>query len=466
MAVTSPEQKRRIWGWYAYDWASQPFYTLLLTFIFGPYFAAIAAQFFMGQGLESEAARAAAQSKWSDALTIIGLLIAFTAPILGAFADGTGRRMPWIALFSMFYVVGAAGLWWMVPDGSFIWGTLIFFGIVMIGVEYANIFTNALLPSLGKTDDIGELSGTGYAVGYVGGVLSLFVMLLVFAENADGLTLLGNPPAFGLNGVEREGTRLVGPLTAIWFAVFMIPFFLWVKEPRTAPQPGGFSTALSDLFRTLKNLRHRPSLAAYLGSSMLYRDALNGLYAFGGVYAALVLDWSITQIGVFGIVGAITAAICTYIGGKLDSRHGPKPVIVWGAVVLTLVAVVIVGMDRSAIFGLPFAEGSGLPDVIFYVLGAIIGGVGGAMQGASRTMMVRHANPDRPTEAFGLFAFSGKATAFLAPWLIGVSTMYFESARLGLMPLIGLFLLALILLVWVNPDGDRAQPWSDVPAPA
>ena len=142
MAVTSSEHKKRIWGWYAYDVASQPFYTLLLTFIFGPYFAAIAAQYFMGQGLDGEAARAAAQTQWSEALTIIGLLIAFTAPILGAFADGTGRRMPWIALFSIFYIVGASALWLTLPDGSFLIGALIAFGIGLIGAEFTTIFTN------------------------------------------------------------------------------------------------------------------------------------------------------------------------------------------------------------------------------------------------------------------------------------------------------------------------------------
>lgn len=419
----------------------------------------------MGQGLEDEAAKAMAQATWSKGLTIIGLLIAFTAPLLGAFADGTGRRMPWIVFFSVCYVVGAAGLWGMVPDGSFIWGALIFFGVIMIGVEFANIFTNALLPSLGDTDEIGSISGTGYAVGYVGGVVALFLMLLLFAENENGLTLLGNAPAFGLDGAAREGTRLVGPFTAIWFAVFMIPFFLWVRDPKTAPQKGGFSTALGDLGRTLKGLGQRRSLAAYLVSSMLYRDALNGLYAFGGVYAALVLGWSITEIGVFGIVGAIAAAICTYIGGRLDMRLGPKPVIVASAVILTFVVLVLVGMDRDAIFGMPFAEGSGVPDIIFYTMGALIGGIGGAMQGASRTMMVRHANPHRPTEAFGLYAFSGKATAFLAPWLIGAATLYFESPRFGLMPLIGLFFLALILLTWVNPKGET-EIWSEVPEPA
>lgn len=457
---------KRVWGWYAFDWASQPFYTLVLTFVFGPYFAAVAAQFFLGTGLEDEAAKAAAQGVWSDALTKIGLLIAFTAPILGAVADGAGRRMPWIALFSMFYVVGAAGLWLMVPDGSAIWITLICFGIVMIGVEYLNIFTNALLPSLGTGDEIGEHSGNGYAIGYAGGVAALFLMLLVFAENDNGLTLLGSPPPFGLDAEMREGTRLVGPLTAVWFAVFMVPFFLWMREPKTATKGTGFSKSLRDLGVTLRGLGARPSLAAFLGSSMLYRDALNGLYAFGGVYATLVLGWSITQIGVFGIVAAISAAVFTWVGGRADKHYGPKPVITWGCAILTLVVVVIVGMDREALFGIPLAEGSNVPDYTLYFLGAVIGGIGGAVQGASRTMMVRHADPDRPTEAFGLFAFSGKATAFLAPLLIGICTAYFESARLGLMPLIFLFLFGLILLAWVKPDGDRAETWDQAPKPA
>lgn len=457
--------KKRIWGWYAFDWASQPFYTLVLTFVFGPYFAAVAANFFIGSGLEDEAAKAAAQGTWSDALTIIGFAIAFTAPVLGAVADGAGRRMPWIVLFSICYVIGACGLWLMVPDGSAMWTALIFFGIVMIGVEYLNIFTNALLPSLGETGEIGSISGNGYAIGYAGGVLSLFIMLLLFAEGENGMTFLGNPPPLGLDAEAREGTRFVGPFTAVWFALFMIPFFLWVREPRTDAPGGGFSKAMSDLVALLGSLKGRRSLTSYLVSSMLYRDALNGLYAFGGVYATLVLGWSITMIGIFGIIGAITAAICTWLGGKLDRRLGPKPVIVWSAVILTLVVTVIVGMDREAIFGMPLAEGSKLPDIILYIIGAIIGGIGGAMQAASRSMMVRHANPGRPTEAFGLYAFSGKATAFLAPLLIGICTDAFESARLGLIPLIFLFLFGLVLLAWVKPDGDRAEQWSDEASP-
>ncbi len=460
------EHKRRIWGWYAFDWASQPIYTLVLTFVFGPYFAAVAAQYYIGTGLDADAADAAAQGVWSQALLIVGLIIAVTAPIFGALADSIGRRMPWIIVASVVCFIGAWGLWWMVPDGSRIAQTLIYFSILMLAIEYLNVFTNSILPTLGKTEDVGSFSGNGYAIGYAGGVLALVIMFLLFVQNGSGPTYLGNPPAFGLDAEMQEGTRLVGPFSALWFAIFMVPFFWWVRDSKDPVPPNAFRNSMTELATTLKRLPTRPSLLAYLGSSMLYRDALNGLYAFGGVYAALVLEWSTPMIGAFGIIGAITAAVFTWLGGKLDRRFGPKPVIAWSCAILTVVVTIIVGMDREAIFGIALGEGSNLPDIILYGLGAIIGGIGGALQGASRTMMVHQSDPDRPTEAFGLYALSGKATAFLAPLLINRATDWLDSARLGLIPLIFLFLLGLVLLAWVKPNGDRATTWSDTPEPS
>ena len=463
--------RKRVWGWMAFDWASQPFYTLGLTFIFGPYFASVATTYFMGNGFEEQAADARAQSLWSLGQTLSGLVIAFVGPVLGAYADSTGRRMPWIVAFSVVYLISVSALWLMVPDGSGLWVALFAFCIGFVVAEFALIFTNAMLPSLGADDEIGKISGGGASLGYVGGVVSLFLMLLFFAENETGRTLIGLSPPFGLDPEQREGTRFVGPFSAIWFVIFMVPFFLWVREdpaqqtrPTMAEATSGldatFGSALHDLWTSIKGILHRPSLAAYLASSMFYRDALNALYGFGGVYAVLVLDWSITMIGVFGIVGAITAAIVTYVSGLFDSRFGPKPVITVCVWVLIAVCTVIVSMSREMIFGVPLAEGSSLPDIVFYICGAAIGGAGGGLYAASRSMMVRHTNPERPTEAFGLFALSGKATAFLAPALIGLVTFITENPRLGVSPVIFLFLIALILLRWVKAEGDRAA-WSD-----
>ena len=461
----APLDRRRVFGWMMFDWASQPFYTLILTFVFGPYFAVAAAEWFAANGAGTEEAKAAGQAAWSRGQSLTGLAIALTAPLLGALADTSGRRMPWIAAFSVLYVLGAAGLWVMVPDGSALWLALCFFGLAMIGAEFATIFTNALLPGLGPPHRIGRISGMGFALGYAGGVVSLIVVLLLFAENEAGVTLLGNPPPFGLDAAAREGTRLVGPFAALWFALFMVPFFLWVRE---APSGGRASlrSAWSDLKASLAGAARRPSLAAWLVGSMFFRDALVALYAFAGVYAALVLGWSTVQIGTFGILGAVTAALATWAGGYADERLGPKPVIVGTILILMAACAVIVGMSRETVFGVPLAEGSAVPDRVMYVLGAVVGGAGGVLQAASRTMMVRHADPARPTEAFGLYALSGKATAFLAPAFIGLATTTSGSPRLGLTPILVMFAAGLMLLRWVRPEGDGGRAGAPVPRSA
>jgi UMF1 family MFS transporter len=450
--------KKRIWGWMAFDWASQPFYTLGLTFIFGPYFAVVATQYFLGTGMEKTAADAQAQWVWSLGQTVAGLLIALTAPFLGAFADNSGRKMPWILFFSIVYVVTTFMLWGLEPDGSALIFMLIMFYVGFFAAESALNFVNAILPSLGTDDEVGRISGSGAAFGYWGGVTSLFIMLLLLAENDQGVTLLGNAPLFGLDPEMREGTRAVGPFIAIWYVIFIIPFFLFVRDdPKVEKKSTQLGAVWGELLTTLKSVFHRKSLLNFLVGSMFYRDALNALYAFGGVYAALVLDWQTIQIGVFGIIAAIAAAVTTWVAGLADQRFGPKPVIRTGVWVLIGVSIIIVGMSREAIFGIPLAAGSGLPDIIFYICGVCIGGAGGAVYAASRSMMVRHTHPERPAEAFGLFALTGKATAFLAPALITLFTIMTGSNQLGFLPVIILFLIGLFLLRWVNKDGDRAE---------
>ena len=448
--------KKRIWGWMLFDWAQQPYATLGLTFIFGPYFASVAASYYLGQGLDSAGADAQAQSLWSLGQTISGLLIAFTAPLLGAWADASGRKLPWIAVFSVVVVTCSGLLWRLTPDGATLMATLVIFWLGFFAAESALNINNAMLPSLGDQRTVGRISGSAAAFGYWGGVISLVFMLLFLAENDSGVTLLGNPPLFGLDPDTREGTRAVGPFIAIWYAIFIIPFFIWSRED-TAPRMARptIGRVWADLKLTLRDVVKRPSLRSFLLGSMLYRDALGAVYSFGGIYANLVLGWNIIQIGTFGIIAAIAAAILTWIGGLADERMGPKPVIIFSCWALVGVSIIIVGMSRQSLFGIPLPVGSAIPDIILYICGAVIGGAGGANYSASRTMMTRHSHPDRPAEAFGLFGLTGKATAFLGPALVGLFTVLTGSVQLGFLPVIGLFLIGLFLLRYVNTDGDR-----------
>lgn len=445
--MTAISKRRRIWGWFFFDWASQPYNTLLITFIFAPYMNEL-----IGDGAQ-------AQTIWAFGIAAGGVIIALGAPILGAMADHSGARLRWIWVFSAMYVLGAFGIWWAVPEGPNVILILGFFVIGMIGMEFATIFTNSMLPDLGRPDEIGRISGNGWAFGYLGGLVALTIMLLFFAEGADtGRTLIGLAPAFGLDAGAREGTRFVGPLTGLWYIAFMVPFFWWVRDP--APMRAGMGAvrrALAEVIGTIRQLPQTPSMFSYLGASMFYRDALNGMYFFGGIYASGVLGWSVVDVGVFGILALVSGALFAWLGGYADDRFGPKAVIVAAILVLLVVAISIATISRSSVYGIALPPGSALPDILFYGCGILIGAAGGTLQSASRSMMVRQARPGQMTQSFGLYGLAGKATAFLAPSLIGVVTAVTGSQQIGVTPLIGLFALGLILLSFVKPQGDPAE---------
>ncbi|SFA98251.1 MFS transporter, UMF1 family [Poseidonocella pacifica] len=448
--------RKRIWGWYFFDWASQPYNTLLLTFVFAPYIKDL-----IGDGAE-------AQSVWGFGIGLAGLVIALTAPILGALADVSGHRMRWIKVFSVFYIIGAGGLWWAAPDSYNLLQIMIFFAIGLIGMEFATIFTNSMLPDLGPKEAIGRISGNGWAFGYLGGLFALVLMLFFFAESAEtGRTLIGFDPAvLGFDTAAREGTRSVGPFVAIWFAVFMIPFFAFVRDPKPPKAPRGATLiALKRLRDTIRTIPRQRSLFAFLGSSMLYRDALNGIYAFGGIYAAGVLDWSVVNVGIFGLIAIIAGAGFAWAGGMLDARLGPKPVLILSITALTIATICTVFITRHSVLGMAVPAGSPLPDYAFYLIGAVVGGAGGVLQSSSRSMMVYQADPERMTEAFGLYALSGKATSFIAPLSIGALTALSGSQQIGVTPLILLFLLGLYLLRWVKAEGDTPE-WQANPSSA
>ncbi len=453
--MAEPSLRKRIWGWYFFDWASQPYHTVLNTFIFGPFFASLAATFFIGQGLDETAADAEAQALWSRTVAIIGVVTALFAPIFGAMADSNGRRLPWIIAFSILTALGSASLWFTQPDASNLYWMLAAFGVGFVAVEWALIFTNSQLPDLGTEDEIGKISGSGFAFGYLGGLTCLILALVLFVEQPNGKTIAGLDPLFGLSAEDREGTRSIGPLVSLWFVLFMVPYFMWVREVRTDAKRASVSEALGHVVKSIKGLADKVSLRTYLISSMLYRDALNGLYTFGGVYATLVLNWPVAFIGVFGIVGALGACVMSYVGGFADRRFGPKPVVVFSIIVLMFVSFTVINISPGKVFGVELSADSPLPNILFFACGVFIGGLGGVLQSASRSLMVRHCDEGSKTEYFGLYGLAGRATAFLAPTLIYLATTTSGSAQIGVSPVIGLFAVGLIMLMWVNKDGEK-----------
>jgi MFS transporter, UMF1 family len=440
----SPAVDRKgIWGWMFFDWAQQPINTLIITFVFAPYFAASVAPNPV-QG----------QEWWGYAAGAGGLLIAFLSPIFGSLSDATGPRKPWILGFSVLAVIGVAALWFVTPHASA--GLIIFgltaFVLALIGFEFAAVFNNAMMPGLVSRERLGALSGNAWALGYAGGLICLVLVLTTMAASPDtGRTLLDIKPILGLDPAVQEGERATGPLTAIWYVIFVIPMFLLTPDaPRRASSTGAVRRGLAELWETIKTLPEHRSLFAFLGASMFYRDALNGLYTFGGIYARGVLGWSAIQLGVFGILAAATGIVGCILGGWADNRVGTKNVVSVCIVFLLISCTLIISTSPDEVLFIKLAANSGLPDIMFYAAGCLIGAAGGALQAASRPLLVDQASPEHMGEAFGLYALSGRATAFMAPTLIALVTGLSNSQRIGITPILFLFAIGLVLLIPVR----------------
>jgi MFS transporter, UMF1 family len=438
--------RRAVVAWVMFDWAAQPFFTLVTTFIFAPFFAAaIASSPEQGQAL------------WGYATGFAGLCIALLSPVLGAIADQAGGRKPWIAIFGSMLVLGCAILWFAVPGSqNAVFIALFGYAIALIGAEFATVFNNAMMPTLVPPEKIGRLSGTGWAMGYLGGLLSLALTLAFLASDPiSGKTLLGMSPSFGLDGLARDGDRFTGPLSALWFMVFVLPMFLLVPDrPKRMALSAAVSSGLSRLQQTILSLRDKRVLAQFLLANMIYADALVALFAFGGIYAAGAFGWGSIEIGVFGILLTVTGTLGAWLGGKLDDRLGSKTVIAGSLIILMLTCLGIMGTTKESIFFVfstagPQA-GQGLyastPERVYVLLGLLIGLVAGPVQAASRSLLIRLAPKEDIGQYFGLFALSGKVTSFVGPILVAVVTQISGSQRAGLVVLLVMFAAGFVLL--------------------
>lgn len=445
--------KRALASWVLFDWAVQPFYTLILTFLFAPYFA----NFVVGDTVSG-------QAYWGFATAVAGLIIAFASPLLGAIADRQGKRKTWMAAFSVVLALAMSALWIAKPqsDGTTILLVLFAFIVATAMAEFATVFTNAIMPSLVSSEEIGRLSGIGWATGYAGGLVSLALMAgLIVGDAATGKTILGYDPILQLDLGEHEGDRLVGPFSAIWFAIFVIPFFLFVPDSQkpsvsTHPQPSPFA----ELWQTIRTLPSFPDMLYFLLARMLYTDGLSAIFAFGGIYGASVFNWGPMALGMFGIILTIAGVIGALIGGWINDRIGSRKVISGALVILSIATIGLLSVDQNhilfAVDVSPKQSGAGLfssaGEHTFLAFAILVGLVAAPVQSASRVLLASLAPVDKRTQFFGLFAFSGKVTAFLAPLLVATITTISRSQRLGMAAILLFLIAGLVLLRHVRNE--------------
>jgi UMF1 family MFS transporter len=431
-----------------FDWAAQPFFTVIITFIFGPYFVSRLAE-----------DPVTGQAMWGYTITISGAVIALLAPVLGSIADASGARKPWIAGFALIKIIALLSLWFASPGAS-LWLPALCIILATVAAEFSIVFNDSLLPHLVSHEQIGRVSNQGWGLGYIGGLVVLFSVLLLLAGNPEtGKTLLGLPPLLGLDAAQGEDARITGPYAALWYFIFIIPMFLFTPDMgRGLPLRQAVITGLSELKNTFADLRQRASLFRFLLARMIYQDGVNGLLALGGTFAAGMFGWQTLEMGIYGILLLVIAIGGCYWAGSVDARMGSKRVVLLGLICLTVACAGIISTGPGyTLFGLlPLSlDDSGslfatAAEKAYIIFGLLVGLAFGPVQASSRSYFARSVSLAETGRYFGLYALSGRVTSFLAPMSVATLTLYSGSARIGMIALI-VFLLAGLLLLWTTP---------------
>lgn len=396
-----------------YDWANSAFTTLVVTFIYSTYYEK---SFWPDDGSGAE--------WWSRGIALSSILTALAAPVLGAAADRGGSRKRFMAIALGICLVATVALAFISPamaNGPFI--ALAIFVVADFAYETGNVFYNAFLPNIASPGRIGRVSGNAWALGFVGGLGCMGLAFVGFVNET---------PWFGMS--EDAGIRFTNLLVAIWFLVFALPLFLWVPEQRTTAPRISVRAAFEQLGQTARKLRQYRELVKFLVARLFFNDGLVTVFSFGGIYAMNVFKMTFEDVLVLGIVLNITSCIGAFVFGHIDDWLGGKRTIQITNVMLAIATGLAVWAPTRD---------------FFWMASALVGVFVGPNQAASRSLMGRFVPAKHESEFFGFFAFSGKATAFAGPLLLGWLTRAY-SYRVGMASVILFFVIGGLILTRVD----------------
>jgi len=410
-------------AWALYDWANSAFAAVIATFVFATYFS---------QGIAADPVTGTVQ--WGRAMAISALIAAVLGPTLGAIADAGGRRKPWIFVFTWLCVIATAFLWFSEPSTEWVFYTLALVVIANLGLDMAGVFYNAMLKDLVSKEHLGRLSGWAWGLGYFGGLCCLAIALFAFVQTES--------PLFGLDKEQAEHVRITGPLVALWLAVFSLPLFLLTPDRQATGEAAlnAVKQGLGRLWQTISNIRHYRVAGQFLLARMLYIDGLNTLFAFGGIYAAGTFGMELADVITFGILLNVTGGIGAFAFAWLDDLIGSKRVIL-----IALVGLMLSGLTAVVTTSV----------TTFWIVGGLLGLFVGPTQAASRTLMTKLAPASQQTEMFGLYALSGKVTAFLGPLLLSTVTDWTDSQRMGMATILLFFVAGFLVLASLQVPSQK-----------
>ncbi|ROS74540.1 UMF1 family MFS transporter [Cellulomonas sp. PhB143] len=433
-------------AWSLWDWGSAAFNAVVTTFVFTRW---ITSDAFVEAGADVDAVTAQHAAWLGWGLTVAGLLIALLAPALGALADASGRRKVWLGANSAVVFGAMVAMFFVRPTPGSL-SEAVVLGVVLLSVgnvffELASVAYNALLLGISTPRTIGRVSGWGWGAGYVGGIVLLLVLFVGFISPDVGW--------FGVTDADGLDVRVSVLLSAVWFAVFAVPVLLAVPErPRAASAAAiGVRGAYRRLGRDVAALwRTGRSTLWYLVASAVYRDGLAGVFTFGAVIASGTFGFDASDVIVFAIAANLVAGLSTIAAGWLDDRVGPRRV-----VLVALTVLVLAGL------GVFFLHDGGR--TVFWVCGLLLSGCVGPAQSASRALLGRLAEEGRETEAFGLYATTGRAASFMAPLAFSAFVTVGGAQYWGILGIVGVVLVGLVVLTLVRfPAGRGVDGRRDV----
>lgn len=387
--MTPPRTRTGAWpvvAWGLWDWGSAAFNAVITTFVFSVY-------------ITSDPFGSGASAKLGWALATAGVLIALFAPITGRRADSSGRRTFWLTANTVLVILASVGLFFVKPAPEYLWLGLFLLAAGNIFFEFASVQYNAMLNEISTPATVGRVSGFGWGLGYIGGIVLLLIVFFGFIDPEVGL--------FGVTGEDGLDVRVTMLLCGLWTLVFSLPVILTIRDDTASRasrrESVGIVESYRQLFGTIRTLWvHDRNTAYFLLASAVFRDGLAGVFTFGGVLAAGTFGFSASQVIIFAIAANVVAGVATIAFGALDDWLGPKRVIV-GSLTCMLAA-------GSVIF-LLHERGS----VIFWVFGLLLCVFVGPAQSASRTFLARLIPEGKEGEIFGLYATTGRAVSFMAP---------------------------------------------------
>lgn len=397
------KNSREIISWSFYDFANQPYTTLIITFIYSAFFVNyIAPNETNGTFL------------WANAISITAICVGILSPILGAFADSGGYRKFFLIFFTILCSIFTALLY--IPDSGDVFLALVLVILSNIAYELGTVFSNSYLIDLSNNKNVGRISGTAWGLGFVGGLIALFCALTFFDVNIP------------------NDIKLINIFVAIWFLFFSLPAFFFLKDRKKEKLlMSNVILSFKSLKITFKEIYKYKKILNFLIARLFYNDGLITIFALGGIYAVGSLDFSMREVLILGVVLNIFAAIGSFTFGYIEDKIGVKNVINISLLILifaTLLAFI--------------APWTNFPKETFWLAGVLLGTMIGPNQSCSRSFLSQIIPIEKKNEFFGFFALTGKATSFLGPLLFGIITTL-HSQQFALLSVVVFFILGYII---------------------